>query len=160
MNIENLKKLIEQAQGKSANDFWLATGKRPTDVIVELAKAQEEKDQEIERLLELVDKYIDYGTQQRLRAEAAEQQLQKPEKGEVLVTVSGFTGCGKSAVAGEIEIALCAIGLPVTWTNGDAEKRMTSADWLTALEMYKPRVRIVEQNIARTAGNQEQRHDL
>lgn len=81
-----------------------------------------------------------------------EQRLQQPEHGEVLVVVSGFTGCGKSAVAGEIEIALRAIGLPVTWTNGDAEKRMTGADWLSAIEMYNPRVRIVEQNVARTAG--------
>lgn len=70
------------------------------------------------------------------------------KKGEVLVTVAGLTGCGKSAIAGEIEIALRAIGLPVTWSNGDAEKRMTGADWLTALEMYKPTVRIVEQNVS------------
>lgn len=61
----------------------------------------------------------------------------KPAKGEVLVVVSGFTGCGKSAIAGEIEIAMKAIGVPVQWTNGDAEKRMTGADWLTAIEMYK-----------------------
>ncbi|STJ18654.1 putative EA22-like protein [Escherichia coli] len=46
----------------------------------------------------------------------------KPAKGEVLVVVSGFTGCGKSAIAGEIEIAMKAIGVPVLWTNGDAEK--------------------------------------
>ncbi|EJC2455577.1 ead/Ea22-like family protein, partial [Escherichia coli] len=46
----------------------------------------------------------------------------KPAKGEVLVVVSGFTGCGKSAIAGEIEIAMKAIGVPVQWTNGDAEK--------------------------------------
>ncbi|EFH4100785.1 ead/Ea22-like family protein, partial [Escherichia coli] len=71
----------------------------------------------------------------------------KPAKGEVLVVVSGFTGCGKSAIAGEIEIAMKAIGVPVQWTNGDAEKRMTGADWLTAIEMYKPTVRIVEVNV-------------
>ncbi|EFE7431207.1 ead/Ea22-like family protein [Escherichia coli] len=76
----------------------------------------------------------------------------KPAKGEVLVVVSGFTGCGKSAIAGEIEIAMKAIGVPVLWTNGDAEKRMTGADWLTAIEMYKPTVRIVEVNVPRTAG--------
>lgn len=74
------------------------------------------------------------------------------KQGEVLVTVSGFTGCGKSAIAGEIEIAMKAIGVPVTWANGDAEKRMTGADWLTAIEMYKPTVRIVEENIPRAAG--------
>ncbi|EHT6798968.1 TPA: ead/Ea22-like family protein [Escherichia coli] len=76
----------------------------------------------------------------------------KPAKGEVLVVVSGFTGCGKSAIAGEIEIAMKAIGIPVQWTNGDAEKRMTGADWLTAIEMYKPTVRIVEVNVPRAAG--------
>lgn len=76
----------------------------------------------------------------------------KPAKGEVLVVVSGFTGCGKSAIAGEIEIAMKAIGVPVKWINGDAEKRMTGADWLTAIEMYKPTVRIVEVNVPRAAG--------
>ncbi|HCN9197252.1 TPA: ead/Ea22-like family protein [Escherichia coli] len=76
----------------------------------------------------------------------------KPAKGEVLVVVSGFTGCGKSAIAGEIEIAMKAIGVPVQWTNGDAEKRITGADWLTAIEMYKPTVRIVEVNVPRVAG--------
>ncbi|EGO4108515.1 ead/Ea22-like family protein [Escherichia coli] len=76
----------------------------------------------------------------------------KPAKGEVLVVVSGFTGCGKSAIAGEIEIAMKAIGVPVQWTNGDAEKHMTGADWLTAIEMYKPNVRIVEVNVSRAAG--------
>ncbi|HHR1083262.1 TPA: hypothetical protein ACS3AD_001521 [Klebsiella aerogenes] len=74
------------------------------------------------------------------------------KQGEVLVTVAGFTGCGKSAIAGEIEIAMKAIGVPVIWANGDSEKRMTGADWLTAIEMYKPTVRIVEVNIPRAAG--------
>lgn len=85
MNIENLKKLIEQAQGKSANEFWLATGKRPTDVIVELAKALEEKDQKIEAMKAEAE-----GTNQRIqmifeaknhwaeRARAAELRLQQP----------------------------------------------------------------------------------
>ncbi|HCT2102233.1 TPA: ead/Ea22-like family protein [Escherichia coli] len=83
-------------------------------------------------------------------AELEEREI-KPAKGEVLVVVSGFTGCGKSAIAGEIEIAMKAIGVPVKWTNGDAEKRMTGADWLTAIEMYKPTVRIVEVNVPRVA---------
>ncbi|HDL3700143.1 TPA: ead/Ea22-like family protein [Escherichia coli] len=92
----------------------------------------------------------------RVELEAAEKRIAeleareiKPAKGEVLVVVSGFTGCGKSAIAGEIEIAMKAIGVPVQWTNGDAEKRMTGADWLTAIEMYKPTVRIVEVNVPR-----------
>ncbi|HDU2704560.1 TPA: ead/Ea22-like family protein [Klebsiella pneumoniae] len=91
--------------------------------------------------------------------EKAQQQITQMEsrtvtvkQGEVLVTVAGFTGCGKSAIAGEIEIAMKAIGVPVTWANGDSEKRMTGADWLTAIEMYKPTVRIVEVNIPRPAG--------
>ncbi|HBN3067781.1 TPA: ead/Ea22-like family protein [Escherichia coli] len=99
----------------------------------------------------------------RVELEAAEKRIAeleareiKPAKGEVLVVVSGFTGCGKSAIAGEIEIAMKAIGVPVKWTNGDAEKRMTGADWLTAIEMYKPTVRIVEVNVPRAAGIKEE----
>lgn len=50
-----------------------------------------------------------------------------------------------------------AIGVPVKWTNGDAEKRMTGADWLTAIEMYKPTVRIVEVNVPRAPRHSHQR---
>ncbi|EKK7713429.1 ead/Ea22-like family protein [Cronobacter dublinensis] len=74
------------------------------------------------------------------------------KRGEVLVTVTGFTGSGKSAIAGEIEIALLALGVPVEWTNSAAEKRTTGADWLTAIETYKPRVKIIEVNVPRKAG--------
>ncbi|WP_097736693.1 ead/Ea22-like family protein [Escherichia coli] len=109
---------------------------------------------------------IDIAINWQMRAKDAEAKLEaaekriaeleareiKPAKGEVLVVVSGFTGCGKSAIAGEIEIAMKAIGVAVQWTNGDAEKRMTGADWLTAIEMYKPTVRIVEVNVPRAAG--------
>ncbi|MDF8584855.1 ead/Ea22-like family protein [Escherichia coli] len=109
---------------------------------------------------------IDIAINWQMRAKDAEAKLEaaekriaeleareiKPAKGEVLVVVSGFTGCGKSAIAGEIEIAMKAIGVPVQWTNGDAEKHMTGADWLTAIEMYKPTVRIVEVNVPRAAG--------
>ncbi|EFL8402758.1 ead/Ea22-like family protein, partial [Escherichia coli] len=90
---------------------------------------------------------VEYVDDMREKLEAAEKRIAeleareiKPAKGEVLVVVSGFTGCGKSAIAGEIEIAMKAIGVPVQWTNGDAEKHMTGADWLTAIEMYKPTV--------------------
>ena len=69
------------------------------------------------------------------------------ERGEVLVTVSGFTGSGKSAIAGEIEIMCRALGLQVEWPDSDSEKHMTHADWIAALEQYKPRVRIVECNV-------------
>ncbi|ELN3657941.1 ead/Ea22-like family protein [Escherichia coli] len=102
---------------------------------------------------------VEYVDDMREKLEAAEKRIAeleareiKPAKGEVLVVVSGFTGCGKSAIAGEIEIAMKAIGVPVQWTNSDAEKHMTGADWLTAIEMYKPTVRIVEVNVPRAAG--------
>lgn len=102
---------------------------------------------------------VEYVDDMREKLEAAEKRIAeleareiKPAKGEVLVVVSGFTGCGKSAIVGEIEIAMKAIGVPVKWTNGDAEKRMTGADWLTAIEMYKPTVRIVEVNVPCVAG--------
>ncbi|EFD1055709.1 ead/Ea22-like family protein [Escherichia coli] len=109
--------------------------------------------------LEALDRTHKMFQREQCRAEAAEKRIAeleareiKPAKGEVLVVVSGFTGCGKSAIAGEIEIAMKAIGVPVQWTNGDAEKRMTGADWLTAIEMYKPTVRIMEVNVPRAAG--------
>ena len=102
---------------------------------------------------------VEYVDDMREKLEAAEKRIAeleareiKPAKGEVLVVVSGFTGCGKSAIAGEIEIAMKAFGVPVQWTNGDVEKRMTGADWLTAIEMYKPTVRIVEVNVPRAPG--------
>lgn len=74
-------------------------------------------------------------------------QAQDVGRGEVLVTVSGFTGSGKSAIAGEIEILCRALGLQVEWPDGESEKNMTHADWTAALEQYKPHVRIVECNV-------------
>ena len=103
-------------------------------------------------LLDEVKRLEDTNIDAMCRIAEVEAREIKPAKGEVLVVVSGFTGCGKSAIAGEIEIAMKAIGVPVQWTNGDAEKRMTGADWLTAIEMYKPTVRIVEVNVPRDAG--------
>lgn len=102
-------------------------------------------------LLDEVKRLEDTNIDAMCRIAEVEAREIKPAKGEVLVVVSGFTGCGKSAIAGEIEIAMKAIGVPVQWTNGDAEKRMTGADWLTAIEMYKPTVRIVEVNVPRVA---------
>ncbi|MGE9230373.1 ead/Ea22-like family protein, partial [Escherichia coli] len=56
---------------------------------------------------------VEYVDDMREKLEAAEKRIAeleareiKPAKGEVLVVVSGFTGCGKSAIAGEIEIAM------------------------------------------------------
>ncbi|ENG8643132.1 hypothetical protein ABVK14_003261 [Escherichia coli] len=103
-------------------------------------------------LLDEVKRLEDTNIDAMCRIAEVEAREIKPAKGEVLVVVSGFTGCGKSAISGEIEIAMKAIGVPVQWTNGDAEKRMTGADWLTAIEMYKPTVRIVEVNVPRAAG--------
>ncbi|ENA5990071.1 ead/Ea22-like family protein [Escherichia coli] len=110
------------------------------------------RDQENEEIALTVGKLrVELEAAEKRNAELEAREI-KPAKGEVLVVVSGFTGCGKSAIAGEIEIAMKAIGVPVQWTNGDAEKRMTGADWLTAIEMYKPTVRIVEVNVPRAAG--------
>ncbi|HCO4399409.1 TPA: hypothetical protein N8Q13_003717 [Escherichia coli] len=103
-------------------------------------------------LLDEVKRLEDTNIDAMCRIAEVEAREIKPAKGEVLVVVSGFTGCGKSAIAGEIEIAMKAIGVPVKWTNGDAEKRMTGADWLTAIEMCKPTVRIVEVNVPRAPG--------
>jgi uridine kinase len=66
---------------------------------------------------------------------------------EIIVTVSGPCGCGKSAIAGEIEIAMKALGVPVRFADehsAQSEKGMTGADWTSYLEMYKPSVVIVE----------------
>lgn len=65
----------------------------------------------------------------------------------VTITVSGPVGSGKSAICGEIEIAMKAIGVPVTW-NDEGEKNMTHADWAQAFELYKPAVVIREDNPA------------
>ena len=123
-------------------------------------ETKDKRNAELEDLLEAeIKSWMQRYDSANNRREAAEKRVAeleareiKPAEGEVLVVVSGFTGCGKSAIAGEIEIAMKAIGVPVQWTNGDAEKRMTGADWLTAIEMYKPTVRIVEVNVPRAAG--------
>ena len=62
----------------------------------------------------------------------------------VSIFVTGSTGSGKSAICGEIEIALKAIGVDVTWEGGDDEKRLTHADWQSTLEQYDPKVTIRE----------------
>jgi hypothetical protein len=60
------------------------------------------------------------------------------------VTVSGETGSGKSAIAGEIEIAMKAIGVPVFVQERDT---MVHADYMHWIDLYKPEVTIFEQNI-------------
>ncbi len=55
---------------------------------------------------------------------------------EVRIIAAGPVGCGKSAVLGEIEIALRAIGLPVRYADereAQSEKNMTHADWIEYL---------------------------
>jgi len=67
----------------------------------------------------------------------------------VHVEVSGLTGSGKSAVMGEIEIALKALGLKVEYgPDFQAEKNGTHADWQTALDLYQPTVVLTERNIS------------
>lgn len=69
---------------------------------------------------------------------------------QVTVTVSGLTGSGKSAVLGEIMIALKSIGLTVEIGEGERlEMGMTHGDFATALELYKPTVLLREVNIPR-----------
>ena len=68
----------------------------------------------------------------------------------VTVTISGPVGSGKSAIAGEIEVALRFLGVPVTWANPAAalsEANLTHSDWAAALAMYRPSVVLVEANI-------------
>lgn len=60
------------------------------------------------------------------------------------IHIVGPVGSGKSALAGEIEILCKALGLAVSWPAGQSEKRMTGADWQSALEMYRPSVVIHE----------------
>ena len=130
-----------KSRDQENEDIALTVGKLRVELEAAKSKLNEQR--------EYYEGVISDGSKRIAELEAREI---KPAKGEVLVVVSGFTGCGKSAIAGEIEIAMQAIGVPVQWTNGDAEKRMTGADWLTAIEMYKPTVRIVEVNVPRAPG--------
>jgi len=68
---------------------------------------------------------------------------------EVHVIVTAPTGSGKSAIYGEIEIALKAIGVEVRHADpvaAQSEKNMTHADWQDALDLYKPTVVLHEIN--------------
>ncbi|MGT1201466.1 ead/Ea22-like family protein [Klebsiella pneumoniae] len=149
-DLKELVEALEKAQTQSSK--WLEGYHKA----VSIGARYEERIAELE---EAEQKLCAANVTLDARAELAERRLAEMEsrtvtmkQGEVLVTVAGFTGCGKSAIAGEIEIAMKAIGVPVTWANGDSEKRMTGADWLNAIEMYKPTVRIVEENIPRATG--------
>ncbi|HGX6832732.1 TPA: ead/Ea22-like family protein [Escherichia coli] len=135
---------------QQANAEFIAAANPAT--VLALLDELEKMQAQSSKWCEAFHKAVSVGARYEERIAELEAREIKPAKGEVLVVVSGFTGCGKSAIAGEIEIAMKAIGVPVKWTNGDAEKHMTGADWLTAIEMYKPTVRIVEVNVPRVAG--------
>ncbi|MGD1660213.1 ead/Ea22-like family protein [Klebsiella pneumoniae] len=131
---------------------WRKTAEANSEKLEKAQQQMTESENRVRKQNRHICELFDDNTALRQRIAGLEARTVTVKQGEVLVTVAGFTGCGKSAIAGEIEIAMKAIGLPVTWANGDTEKRMTGADWLTAIEMYKPTVRIVEVNIPRAAG--------
>ena len=69
------------------------------------------------------------------------------KKVEVSIVVSGPVGSGKSALLGEIEILMKALGVPCRYDDEDAHQQevfLTHADWTEALDMYKPGVVLVE----------------
>lgn len=150
------KRNVELVEALASEKRICATWRKTAEANSEkLEKAQQqmtESENRVRKQNRHICELFDDNTALRQRIAGLEARTVTVKQGEVLVTVAGFTGCGKSAIAGEIEIAMKAIGLPVTWANGDSEKRMTGADWLTAIEMYKPTVRIVEVNIPRAAG--------
>ena len=147
---------IAEIDHKPTRDYVAMANPANILALVEALEKAQQQTTESENRVRKQNRHIcelfDDNTALRQRIAGLEARTVTVKQGEVLVTVAGFTGCGKSAIAGEIEIAMKAIGLPVTWANGDSEKRMTGADWLTAIEMYKPTVRIVEVNIPRAAG--------
>lgn len=152
-NPANVLALVEALENSESRLHDVAVACATAEQALEKAQQQTtESENRVRKQNRHICELFDDNTALRQRIAGLESCTVTVKQGEVLVTVAGFTGCGKSAIAGEIEIAMKAIGLPVTWANGDSEKRMTGADWLTAIEMYKPTVRIVEVNIHRAAG--------
>lgn len=72
----------------------------------------------------------------------------------VHIHIVGPVGSGKSALAGEIEILCKALGLDVSWPDGQSEKNMTGADWQHALDMYRPTVVIHESDAQGAQGGE------
>jgi Ni2+-binding GTPase involved in maturation of urease and hydrogenase len=69
---------------------------------------------------------------------------------EVRIIAVGPVGSGKSALLGEIEIALKAIGIAVSYADevgAQQEKNMTHADWTSELERTRPTVVLVEVSV-------------
>ncbi|MGE2466952.1 ead/Ea22-like family protein [Klebsiella michiganensis] len=153
LQLERLVEALEKAQQERENWHTSFDNERfrADKLKAHIDEMTEEQTASINELSRIIQKEVKAKREAEKRIAELESRTVTVKQGEVLVTVAGFTGCGKSAIAGEIEIAMKAIGIPVTWVNGDAEKRMTGADWLTAIEMYKPTVRIVE-NTPSTAG--------
>jgi hypothetical protein len=56
----------------------------------------------------------------------------------VTVTVSGSTGSGKSRILAEIEIALRAIGVSVSWADPDDQRSVNSEHWADARGEWQP----------------------
>lgn len=68
----------------------------------------------------------------------------------VTITISGPVGSGKSALLIEIERHLQSLGVSVVFQDESSARReraMESNDGKSALELYKPRVLLVENSI-------------
>ncbi|HHV0572460.1 TPA: ead/Ea22-like family protein, partial [Escherichia coli] len=89
-NPEVVQALLDELEAK--DKAWSAQDNH-INQLAERIESLEKKNGEMGRSLEAAEKRI---------AELEAREI-KPAKGEVLVVVSGFTGCGKSAIAGEIE---------------------------------------------------------
>jgi hypothetical protein len=57
---------------------------------------------------------------------------------QVIVTVSGKTGSGKSRILAEIEIALRAIGVSISWADPDDRRSVESEHWADARAEWQP----------------------
>jgi len=57
---------------------------------------------------------------------------------EVVVTVTGPTGSGKSRIVSEIEIALKAIGVTVRWTDPRDQRAASEEAWAEANGAWHP----------------------
>ena len=79
---------------------------------------------------------------------------------EVTITAAGRVGSGKSALLGEIEILLKALGVPYRYADPKAaqvEKNLTHADWVGEIERTKPTVVLAEEFASLKAVEQAQR---
>ena len=73
-----------------------------------------------------------------------------PRGNVVEIIVRGPAGSGKSALLGEIEILLRAIGIKYSYedpADAQSEKNATRSDWQHWLEVYEPQVILIERSI-------------